>query len=206
MCIGCFSVWCFPCFACITARDHGECLCLPLLDSCGLIPPVTLSMRVSMRRRYGIKVRTKTIFLFSQCYKLYLKPANLWTCLRCFIYSTLLDRLYILIRTGYYFTIGSSFIVLSNLVSLKCLHRLQSLSEPAQIRSPLSLKIRTPFATTVCTPSSAAHAAGAKSGARWRSGFILSHCWTTGQQAKGPNHHHHHRLSSSTQTSLPSSA
>ncbi|MCI4377253.1 hypothetical protein PGIGA_G00201500 [Pangasianodon gigas] len=50
----CFSVWCFPCFACITARDHGECLCLPLLDMCGLIPPATLSMRVSTRRRYGI--------------------------------------------------------------------------------------------------------------------------------------------------------
>ncbi|KAL7875807.1 hypothetical protein AOLI_G00107700 [Acnodon oligacanthus] len=50
----CFSVWCFPCFACITARDHGECLCLPLLDSFGIIPPVTLSMRVSMRKRYGI--------------------------------------------------------------------------------------------------------------------------------------------------------
>lgn len=56
---GCFSVWCFPCFACITARDHGECLCLPLLDSCGCIPPITLSMRVSTRRRYGITVRTK---------------------------------------------------------------------------------------------------------------------------------------------------
>ncbi|XP_065104612.1 cornifelin homolog B-like [Paramisgurnus dabryanus] len=50
----CFSVWCFPCFACITARDHGECLCLPLLDSCGAIPPITLSMRVSTRKRYGI--------------------------------------------------------------------------------------------------------------------------------------------------------
>ncbi|XP_058251437.1 cornifelin homolog B-like [Hemibagrus wyckioides] len=50
----CFSVWCFPCFACITARDHGECLCLPLLDIFGLIPPATLSMRVSTRKRYGI--------------------------------------------------------------------------------------------------------------------------------------------------------
>ncbi|XP_076843632.1 plac8 onzin related protein 4 [Brachyhypopomus gauderio] len=51
----CFSVWCFPCYACIVARDHGECLCLPLLDTCGCIPPATLAMRVSMRRRYGIK-------------------------------------------------------------------------------------------------------------------------------------------------------
>ncbi|XP_012686239.1 cornifelin homolog B-like [Clupea harengus] len=50
----CFSVWCFPCFACITARDHGECLCLPLLDSCGCVPPITLAMRVSMRKRYNI--------------------------------------------------------------------------------------------------------------------------------------------------------
>ncbi|XP_036403473.1 cornifelin homolog B-like [Megalops cyprinoides] len=50
----CFAFWCFPCFACKTSRDYGECLCLPLLDSFGLIPPITLSMRVSMRQRYGI--------------------------------------------------------------------------------------------------------------------------------------------------------
>ncbi|XP_012686240.1 cornifelin homolog B-like [Clupea harengus] len=51
----CFSFWCCSCFACITARDHGECLCLPLVDSFGCIPPITLSMRVSMRRTFGIK-------------------------------------------------------------------------------------------------------------------------------------------------------
>ncbi|KAI7806737.1 plac8 onzin related protein 5 [Triplophysa rosa] len=51
----CFSFWCFPCFACVTARKHGECLCLPLLDGFGCIPPITIAMRVSMRRRYGIE-------------------------------------------------------------------------------------------------------------------------------------------------------
>uniref|UniRef100_A0A673LXX0 Cornifelin homolog B-like n=1 Tax=Sinocyclocheilus rhinocerous TaxID=307959 RepID=A0A673LXX0_9TELE len=51
----CFAFWCCPCFACITARDHGECLCLPLLDSFGLIPPITMAMRVSVRSTYGIE-------------------------------------------------------------------------------------------------------------------------------------------------------
>lgn len=54
---GCFAFWCCPCFACITTRDYGECLCLPLLEIFGgLIPPITMSMRVSMRQRYGIRV------------------------------------------------------------------------------------------------------------------------------------------------------
>ncbi|KAM9332236.1 cornifelin homolog B-like [Pholidichthys leucotaenia] len=51
----CFAFWCFPCFACKTSREYGECLCLPLLDGFGLIPPITMSMRVSMRQRYGIR-------------------------------------------------------------------------------------------------------------------------------------------------------
>uniref|UniRef100_A0A672LIT1 Cornifelin homolog A-like n=1 Tax=Sinocyclocheilus grahami TaxID=75366 RepID=A0A672LIT1_SINGR len=51
----CFSFWCFPCFACATARKHGECLCLPLLDGFGCIPPITMAMRVSVRTRYGIQ-------------------------------------------------------------------------------------------------------------------------------------------------------
>ncbi|XP_051579361.1 cornifelin homolog B-like [Myxocyprinus asiaticus] len=51
----CFAFWCFPCFACVTARNYGECLCLPLLDGSGFIPPITLSMRVSARNRYGIQ-------------------------------------------------------------------------------------------------------------------------------------------------------
>lgn len=56
---GCFAFWCFPCFACVTTKKYGQCLCLPLLDYFGCIPPITLSMRASMRQRYGIKVRTK---------------------------------------------------------------------------------------------------------------------------------------------------
>ncbi|XP_047235871.1 cornifelin homolog [Girardinichthys multiradiatus] len=52
----CFAYWCFPCFACMTSRDFGEPLCLPLLDVFGgLIPPITLAIRVSMRHRYGIQ-------------------------------------------------------------------------------------------------------------------------------------------------------
>ncbi|XP_022073669.1 cornifelin homolog A-like [Acanthochromis polyacanthus] len=51
----CFAFWCFPCFTCITARDAGECLCLPLLDGFGVIPPITTAIRGSVRRRYGIE-------------------------------------------------------------------------------------------------------------------------------------------------------
>uniref|UniRef100_A0A9J7XG99 Plac8 onzin related protein 2 n=3 Tax=Cyprinus carpio TaxID=7962 RepID=A0A9J7XG99_CYPCA len=51
----CFAYWCFACFTCIKAKKYGECLCLPLLDFCGIVPPITMSIRVSMRQRYGIK-------------------------------------------------------------------------------------------------------------------------------------------------------
>ncbi|XP_042355578.1 cornifelin homolog B-like [Plectropomus leopardus] len=52
----CFAFWCCPCFACITTKKYGQCLCLPLLEIFGgCIPPITMSMRVSMRQRYGIK-------------------------------------------------------------------------------------------------------------------------------------------------------
>ncbi|XP_029375563.1 cornifelin homolog B-like [Echeneis naucrates] len=51
----CFAFWCFPCFTCKTARDYGECLCLPLLDGYLCSPPITMSMRASMRERYGIR-------------------------------------------------------------------------------------------------------------------------------------------------------
>ncbi|XP_029029586.1 cornifelin-like [Betta splendens] len=54
----CFAFWCLPCFTCITAKKYGECLCLPLLDYIGFggcIPAVTMSMRASMRQRYGIQ-------------------------------------------------------------------------------------------------------------------------------------------------------
>ncbi|XP_036381551.1 cornifelin homolog B-like [Megalops cyprinoides] len=49
----CFAFWCLPCFTCKTSQDYGQCLCLPLLDL-GIVPPITLSMRVSMRKQYGI--------------------------------------------------------------------------------------------------------------------------------------------------------
>ncbi|XP_004079697.1 cornifelin homolog A [Oryzias latipes] len=51
----CFAFWCFPCFACITSKKAGECLCLPLLDGFGCIPPITTAMRVSIRKQYGIE-------------------------------------------------------------------------------------------------------------------------------------------------------
>ncbi|KAK2828013.1 hypothetical protein Q5P01_019047 [Channa striata] len=54
----CFAFWCLPCFTCVTAKKYGECLCLPLLDYLlvgGCIPAITMSMRVSMRQRYGIR-------------------------------------------------------------------------------------------------------------------------------------------------------
>uniref|UniRef100_UPI0037E73DF9 cornifelin homolog B-like n=1 Tax=Semicossyphus pulcher TaxID=241346 RepID=UPI0037E73DF9 len=51
----CFACWCCPCFACITTKAWGQCLCLPLLDVCGCIHPITMSMRVSVRQRYGIR-------------------------------------------------------------------------------------------------------------------------------------------------------
>ncbi|XP_047659392.1 cornifelin homolog [Tachysurus fulvidraco] len=55
ICDCCFAFWCYPCFNCITAMDHGECLCLPLLECWGLIPPITMAMRVSTRLSYGIE-------------------------------------------------------------------------------------------------------------------------------------------------------
>ncbi|KAM3868521.1 cornifelin homolog B-like [Diretmus argenteus] len=51
----CFGLWCCPCHACKTTKAYGQCLCLPLLDIFGLIPPVTMTIRVSLRQRYGIK-------------------------------------------------------------------------------------------------------------------------------------------------------
>ncbi|XP_075061084.1 cornifelin homolog [Mixophyes fleayi] len=57
--ICCFALWCFPCFQCSTVSDHGECLCLPLLDlgwtgySCSC-PAVSMAMRASVRERYKI--------------------------------------------------------------------------------------------------------------------------------------------------------
>uniref|UniRef100_A0A3Q0RNF7 Plac8 onzin related protein 2 n=1 Tax=Amphilophus citrinellus TaxID=61819 RepID=A0A3Q0RNF7_AMPCI len=51
----CFACWCCPCFACKTTKEFGQCLCLPVLDVFGCIRPITMSIRVSIRQRYGIK-------------------------------------------------------------------------------------------------------------------------------------------------------
>ncbi|MEQ2229259.1 hypothetical protein ILYODFUR_017126 [Ilyodon furcidens] len=51
----CFAFWCFPCFTCKTSKDAGECLCLPLVNAFGLIPPMTTALRVSIRHRYNIE-------------------------------------------------------------------------------------------------------------------------------------------------------
>lgn len=53
---GCFAFWCCPCFVCRTTKQFGQCLCLPLLDVFGCVRPITMSIRVSLRQRYGIKV------------------------------------------------------------------------------------------------------------------------------------------------------
>ncbi|XP_035266292.1 placenta-specific gene 8 protein-like [Anguilla anguilla] len=61
----CLGYWCFPCFACKTTSEFGECACLPLVDglcilaqfvgipSC--VPPVSFAMRAGVRNRYGIQ-------------------------------------------------------------------------------------------------------------------------------------------------------
>ncbi|XP_033991139.1 cornifelin homolog B-like [Trematomus bernacchii] len=51
----CFAFWCCPCFACKTTKTYGQGLCLPLLDMSCCVPPVTMSMRVSMRERYALQ-------------------------------------------------------------------------------------------------------------------------------------------------------
>ncbi|KAJ3585047.1 hypothetical protein NHX12_013770 [Muraenolepis orangiensis] len=51
----CLAFWCLPCFTCKTSYEAGECVCLPLLDVFGLIPPITTALRVSVRHRYGIE-------------------------------------------------------------------------------------------------------------------------------------------------------
>uniref|UniRef100_A0A3Q2E1P5 Cornifelin homolog B-like n=1 Tax=Cyprinodon variegatus TaxID=28743 RepID=A0A3Q2E1P5_CYPVA len=52
----CYGFWCCPCLACTVSGKFQECYCLPL--SCGVpifIPPASLTLRASIRNRYGIK-------------------------------------------------------------------------------------------------------------------------------------------------------
>ncbi|CAB1412566.1 unnamed protein product [Pleuronectes platessa] len=56
-----------PAFAATTTKTYGESLFLPLLDLFGVIPPVNMSMRVSLRQRYGIKDSMFRDCLFATC-------------------------------------------------------------------------------------------------------------------------------------------
>ncbi|XP_053287107.1 placenta-specific gene 8 protein-like [Pleuronectes platessa] len=62
----CYGFWCCPCLACTVSGRVGENSCLPLCDLCSvavgagcgiyiLVPPVAVSLRSSIRSRYGIK-------------------------------------------------------------------------------------------------------------------------------------------------------
>ncbi|KAJ8342129.1 hypothetical protein SKAU_G00320570 [Synaphobranchus kaupii] len=66
----CFVCWCCPCFACQKSREYGQCLCLPLLDMCGIVPPITLAMRVSMRDHYGIRGTICNDCVYATCCRL----------------------------------------------------------------------------------------------------------------------------------------
>ncbi|XP_062280820.1 cornifelin-like [Scomber scombrus] len=62
----CYGFWCCPCLACTVSNRFGESYCLPLCDicspavfaACGIplfVPPAVLSLRASIRNKYGIK-------------------------------------------------------------------------------------------------------------------------------------------------------
>ncbi|XP_062250816.1 placenta-specific gene 8 protein-like [Platichthys flesus] len=62
----CYGFWCCPCLACTVSGRFGENSCLPLCDLCSpavfglcgiplFVPPVSVSLRSSIRSRYGIK-------------------------------------------------------------------------------------------------------------------------------------------------------
>lgn len=59
VCLGCLALCCLPVFTCKVTSDAGACPCLPLLDCIGCVPPASLAMRASVRKRYGIPVRTR---------------------------------------------------------------------------------------------------------------------------------------------------
>ncbi|KAG5853332.1 hypothetical protein ANANG_G00072070 [Anguilla anguilla] len=60
----CLGYWCFPCFACKTTSEFGECACLPggrpvytraVCRYTLLCAPVSFAMRAGVRNRYGIQ-------------------------------------------------------------------------------------------------------------------------------------------------------
>ncbi|XP_035032787.2 cornifelin-like [Hippoglossus stenolepis] len=62
----CYGFWCCPCLTCTVSGRFGENSCLPLCDMCStavlaacgiplFVPPVAVSLRSSIRNRYGIK-------------------------------------------------------------------------------------------------------------------------------------------------------
>ncbi|XP_020796772.1 cornifelin-like [Boleophthalmus pectinirostris] len=63
----CRSFCCFPCLSCQTANRHGACLCLPLLDMCGFIHPIAMTLRATTRERYSIRGSFCVDCLLSTC-------------------------------------------------------------------------------------------------------------------------------------------
>ncbi|CAL8326599.1 unnamed protein product [Lota lota] len=53
----CCLGFCFPCvLACQVSSDHGEGLCLPMLEMLsGIVPAVAMGLRISVRERYRIQ-------------------------------------------------------------------------------------------------------------------------------------------------------
>ncbi|XP_072544892.1 plac8 onzin related protein 6 isoform X2 [Salminus brasiliensis] len=72
MSICCFGFWCPCCLMCDTANTFGECMCLPLVEMFfgGLAPPVTFSLRSSMRERYHIQGSMCNDCCLSACCKI----------------------------------------------------------------------------------------------------------------------------------------
>ncbi|CAL8376626.1 unnamed protein product [Boreogadus saida] len=54
--ICCFGFWCPCALPCRVSSDHGEGLCLPLLEYwSGIVPALSLGLRISVRERYRIR-------------------------------------------------------------------------------------------------------------------------------------------------------
>ena len=74
---GCLGLWCPWCHACQVSADHGEGLCLPLLEMWGgVVPIVGMGIRISVRERYRIKIRGPR-----QLYKLNSSPQVHFICI-----------------------------------------------------------------------------------------------------------------------------